>query len=181
MSSCMGRRSCAKAAKASIEKAKIRSMGNKTRRFARRLARCGNPLRLQWRFPMDNLTHTAIGLFLSRAGLNRLTPHATPILLLAANAPDADIVTATGGALHYLHYHRHMRHAVVAMPVMALLPVLLVRLFARQPLNWVGAFAASMIGLASHLLLDWTNVYGVRWLLPFSERWLHIDTTNVFD
>src|SRR5262252_6337057 len=38
---------------------------------------------------MDNLTHTAIGLFLSRAGLNRLTPRATAILLLASNAPDA--------------------------------------------------------------------------------------------
>src|ERR1043165_1620564 len=40
---------------------------------------------------MDPLTHTATGLFLSRAGLNRWTPLATPILLLAANAPDIDI------------------------------------------------------------------------------------------
>ncbi len=28
---------------------------------------------------MDNLTHTAVGFFLSRAGLNRWTPRATPI------------------------------------------------------------------------------------------------------
>jgi len=35
---------------------------------------------------MDPLTHTATGLFLSRIGLKRWTPLATPILLLAANA-----------------------------------------------------------------------------------------------
>ena len=54
---------------------------------------------------MDPLTHTATGLFLSRIGLNRWTPRATPILLLAANAPDLDILTASGGSLNYLHYH----------------------------------------------------------------------------
>src|SRR5271157_6305162 len=60
---------------------------------------------------MDPLTHTATGLFLSRIGLKRWTPLATPILLLAANAPDIDIVTASGGSLSYLHYHRHLTHS----------------------------------------------------------------------
>ena len=52
---------------------------------------------------MDQFTHTATGLFLSRAGLNRATPYAAPILMLAANAPDADIVSLAGGSLNYLH------------------------------------------------------------------------------
>ena len=51
---------------------------------------------------MDNLTHTAVGLFLNRAGLGRDVPHAGWILLLAANIPDIDIVSAAGGALSYL-------------------------------------------------------------------------------
>ena len=65
---------------------------------------------------MDQLTHTAVGLFLSRAGLKRWTPLATPILLLAANAPDIDIVTAAGGSLNYLHYHRHLTHSLLGCP-----------------------------------------------------------------
>jgi inner membrane protein len=130
---------------------------------------------------LDNLTHTAIGLFLSRAGLNRLTPYATPILLLAANAPDIDIVTLAGGSLSYLHYHRHLTHSLIAMPAMALLCVAVVRLVARKPIRWVGAFLAALLGVASHLLLDWTNTYGVRLLLPFSARWLRLDLVNVFD
>jgi len=119
---------------------------------------------------MDPLTHTATGLFLSRAGLKRWTPLATPILLLAANAPDIDIVSGLGGSLNYLHYHRHLTHALAAMPVMAILPVLLVRAVARKPVRWWGAFAAAMVAVAVHLLLDLTNVYGIRLLLPFSAN-----------
>jgi inner membrane protein len=130
---------------------------------------------------MDNLTHTAIGLFLSRAGLNRWTPAATPILLLAANAPDIDIVTLAGGSLNYLHYHRHLTHSLIAMPVLAAAAVLLVRVAGRKPVHWMGAFAAALIGVASHLLLDWTNMYGVRLLLPFSQQWQRLDLNNVID
>lgn len=130
---------------------------------------------------MDNLTHTAIGLFLSRAGLNRWTPLATPILLLAANAPDVDIVTLAGGSLNYLHFHRHLTHSLIAMPVMAAAAVLLVRLLWRKPVHWLGAFAAALIGVASHLLLDWTNMYGIRLLLPFSEAWQSLDLNSVID
>src|ERR1035441_9217284 len=120
---------------------------------------------------MDPLTHTAVGLFLSRAGLNRWTPRATAILILAANAPDIDIVTAAGGAVNYLHYHRHLTHSLAAMPVMALLPVVLVRVAGRKPIRWMGAFCAAMLAIASHLLLDLTNRYGIRLFLPFSADW----------
>ena len=71
---------------------------------------------------MDNLTHSLVGLAFSRVGLNRLTPQATAVLLLAANAPDIDVVSAAGGSLNYLHYHRHLTHSLLMAPVMALLP-----------------------------------------------------------
>ena len=130
---------------------------------------------------MDPLTHTATGLFLSRAGLNRWSPRATAVLLLAANAPDIDIAALAGGPLNYLHWHRHITHSLVAMPVMALLAVAVVRVAGRKTLYWPGAFAAALVGVASHLLLDWTNGYGIRLLLPFSSRWLQLDLTPLFD
>jgi len=130
---------------------------------------------------MDNLTHTAIGLFLSRAGLGRWSPRATPIVILAANSPDIDVLSAAGGSLNYLHYHRHITHSLVGMPVLALAAVLLVRLTSRKPIHWLGAFCAALIAVASHLALDWTNVYGVRLLLPFSSEWYRFDVTGVID
>ena len=130
---------------------------------------------------MDPLTHTATGLFLSRAGLNRWTPRATPILMLAANAPDIDLLTAAGGPLNYLHYHRHLTHSIVAVPLLAILPVVLVRLAGRKPVQWMGAYCAALFAVASHLLLDWTNAYGIRLLLPFSAEWFRLDLTSVID
>ena len=130
---------------------------------------------------MDPLTHSATGLFLGRAGLNRFSRQAPWILVLAANAPDIDIVTLAGGQLAYLNYHRHLTHSLAAWPVMALLPVLAVRLFTREPFRWLGAYAISLVAVASHLLLDYTNVYGIRFLLPFSGRWFRLDVTPVVD
>jgi inner membrane protein len=124
---------------------------------------------------MDNLTHTAVGLFLSRAGLNRWTPHATAILVVSANIPDLDILAALRGSLNYLHYHRHWTHSLLAMPLMALLAVALIRVVFRGPIRWLGAWAAALAGVASHLLLDLTNTYGVRILLPFSGEWFRLD------
>ena len=130
---------------------------------------------------MDNLTHTAIGLFLSRIGLGRWSARGTPIVLIAANIPDIDVVSWAGGPLNYLAYHRHLTHSLLLMPVLALAAVVVVRLAGRQPVRWTGAFFAALIGVASHLALDWTNVYGIRLLLPFSSQWLRADITGVVD
>src|SRR5579885_1374340 len=109
---------------------------------------------------MDPLTHTATGIFLSRAGLSRWTPAATPILILAANAPDVDILAAAGGSLNYLHYHRHITHSLAALPVLALASAgLTAALWPGKKIRWPGAFWAALIAAASHLLLDLTNSY----------------------
>jgi inner membrane protein len=120
-------------------------------------------------------------LALSRAGLNRLTTQATAILLLAANAPDIDVCSAAGGSLAYLHYHRHLTHSLLMAPVMALLPLLIVRLATRKPIAWTSGYLVSLLGVASHLALDLTNMYGIRLLLPFSARWLRLDLNSIVD
>ena len=130
---------------------------------------------------MDNPTHLLTGFFLSRAGLNRLTPRATPLLLLSTNIPDIDIVAITGGWINYLHWHRSWTHSFLLSPVLALASVAMVRLVARRPMPWVAATFVAWLGVISHLLLDWTNQYGIRFLLPFSPRWYEIDNTTLFD
>ena len=130
---------------------------------------------------MDPLTHTLTGLALSRAGLNRLSVHATPVLMLAANAPDCDIVTAPWGAVSYLHYHRHITHGLVMIPLMALRAVLVVRPFARKQFDWKITYLVALVGAASHPLLDWMNAYGIRLLLPFSGKWYALSLFSLTD
>lgn len=130
---------------------------------------------------MDNLTHTLTGLALTRAGLNRWHPQAAILMMLSANAPDADIVTIARGPLAYFQAHRGITHSIVAVPVMALLCVLVVGAFTRSMRGWKAAWGMCIVGVASHLLLDWTNTYGVRFLLPFSSGWFHLDLNGLGD
>lgn len=134
---------------------------------------------------MDNLTHCLTGLALSRAGFNRITPHATVLLVLAANAPDVDVISSLGGPVNYLHYHRHLTHSLLLVPLLPVVCVLVVsgclRMRTRATLPWRAAYLAALTGVLSHLALDMTNIYGVRLLLPFSGAWFSWDLTSVID
>ncbi len=130
---------------------------------------------------MDNITHSLTGLALARAGLNRVCPRATLLLILSANAPDADICAALRGQFAYLEVHRGYTHSLICLPVMALLPVLVVAAIYRRALPWTRAWLLCCLGVASHLLMDWTNSYGIRLFLPFSSRWLHLDWNSLYD
>ena len=130
---------------------------------------------------MDNITHSLTGLAMARAGLNRFSPRATLLLLVSANAPDSDIAAALHGAFSYLQAHRGYTHSLLGLPVMAALSVLVVAAICREKLPWWRAWALCCIGVGSHLLLDLTNSYGVRLLLPFSARWFHLDINNLYD
>jgi inner membrane protein len=125
---------------------------------------------------MDNITHSLVGLLLARAGLEKTTPHGTAMMVLAANAPDIDAIFWFSGTQTYLQWHRSYPHAIAFGPLVALLPMLL----ARVRFSWP-AFLASLIGVFSHLLLDWTNSYGIPLALPFSWHRFRLDIANVFD
>ncbi|HYL78885.1 MAG TPA: metal-dependent hydrolase [Bryobacteraceae bacterium] len=130
---------------------------------------------------MDNLTHTLTGLALSRAGLNRWYARPALVLITAANIPDIDFVTVVRGQLTYFAWHRGLTHSFLLMPLMAMLPVLLACAIGRSMRGWKAAYVLSLIGVASHLLLDWTNTYGVRFLLPFSRHWFRLDLNGLSD
>jgi len=97
------------------------------------------------------------------------------MLMLAANAPDIDAVFWFD-RLHYLDYHRSYTHSFACAPLVALLPMALV----RAKFSW-RSYGAAVAGVLSHVLLDWTNPYGIQLLLPFSHRRLMLDVTNIAD
>src|SRR5215510_3893584 len=71
---------------------------------------------------MDNLTHSLVGLTAAKAGLEKLSPGATTLCVLAANAPDCDIVVfAFGDRWDVLQHHRGITHAIVGVIALAIL------------------------------------------------------------
>ena len=134
---------------------------------------------------MDNLTHTLVGLMIARAGLNRLGPRSTALLIVGANLPDGDLVTAVSGSLFYLQCHRGWTHALAISPLLALLPLPIWWLFARKERPGAKALAfaylAVFAGVLSHILLDCWNTYGIRLLLPFDSDWYRLDWVYIVD
>jgi inner membrane protein len=140
---------------------------------------------------MDNLTHSLVGLTAARAGLERLSPGATILCVLAANAPDSDIVVlAFGDRWTLLQHHRAITHSIVGVIGLAVvLPLIFYgfdRLWSRykdQPpqTKLKGLMLASFIASATHPLLDWTNNYGIRFFLPWSQKWSYGDLVFIVD
>jgi inner membrane protein len=140
---------------------------------------------------VDPIAHTLAGATLAQTGLRKLTPLATPTLVIAANLPDVDGVMSFFGSDASLYYRRGITHGIAAQ---MLLPFLLtagvmaydrlVRLRChpeRRPIQPMQVLLLSFIGVVSHPFLDWLNTYGVRLLMPFSGRWFYGDTLFIVD
>jgi inner membrane protein len=137
---------------------------------------------------VDNLTHTLVAIAISHTGLNRKTRFATLTVILGANAPDIDLVARLKDSATYLHYHRGITHSFLGITVLTIILSGLMywmgkRVRPRPDLSLNGRWLvlAAFLGTASHLLLDFTNSYGVRLFLPFSARWHAWDIMFIFD
>jgi inner membrane protein len=150
---------------------------------------------------MEPVTHFLTGACLGRAGFNRKTAYATLAAVLAAEAADLDIFWGFGGPVDELKHHRGITHTIWAVPVVAGVVVGAVALLhlwrqrrrrgdaasttgngedngnANAPpaplpqVHWGWLYFTACIAALSHLLLDWTNNYGVRPFFPLNPRW----------
>ncbi|MEK6335324.1 MAG: metal-dependent hydrolase [Acidobacteriota bacterium] len=140
---------------------------------------------------MDGLTHSLLGLTAAKAGLERLSPYTAAVCIISANAPDIDVVVGLfGDRWTALLHHRGLTHSIVGTLALGILiPSIfwaVERMVAkrrhRQPrIRYKGLLLASLLMAFSHPLMDWTNNYGVRPLLPWSGRWFYGDLVFIID
>jgi len=140
---------------------------------------------------LEPITHFLTGAVLGRAGFNRKTALATATMTLAAEAPDLDVLWGFKGPLYGFAHHRGFTHSFVGLILMSAIVVgfmyLVWRLRGRKtkipdlPPRWGLLFLFAYIAGLSHILLDYTNNYGVRPFWPFSERWYSWDIVFIFE
>ncbi len=154
---------------------------------------------------MEPITHLLTGASLSRAGFNRKTVYATLAMTLAAEAADLDMLWAAGGPVDVFQHHRGWTHAFIGAPVVATAVVGVVWLWHRWrqrkpqqpvvalpgheaapqrpalPLRWGLLWLFSLLAALSHILLDYTNNYGIRPFFPFNPRWYSADIVFIFE
>jgi inner membrane protein len=139
---------------------------------------------------MEPVTHFLTGACLGRSGFNRTTAYATLAMTLAAEAPDLDVLWGVRGPVAALQHHRGITHTFLGAPFMALLVTAAVWVWHRwrtrqgtepaqrntgkskvPPARWGAIWALALVADLSHILLDWTNNYGVRPFFPFNAHW----------
>jgi inner membrane protein len=152
---------------------------------------------------LEPITHFLTGAALSRAGFNRKTALATLTMTLAAEAPDIDILTYSRSSLFELAHHRGITHSFVGVPFVTAAVLLLVwiihRVCMRSPQQvserverlrkhgyptqprWGLLYLFGLIAGFSHILLDYTNSYGIRMFEPFSYRWYAWDIVFIYE
>ena len=128
---------------------------------------------------MDNLTHTLTGLAISQAGFNHKTRLATLAIVVGSNLPDVDSVSGFWGSVTYLQHHRGITHSIVGVIALGIALAGTVYFVGRRlrtktsgpPLDGRWLLLACCVATGVHLLLDFTNSYGIRPFLPFSAHW----------
>ena len=134
---------------------------------------------------MEPITHALTSIALGRAGLNKVSRAATPMLIVSGLIADVDWVTRLGGADTFLRGHRTVTHSLVGtaaiITAVAAASWLIGRKYPKFAVGFFFSFAICAIGAGTHLLLDLLNGYGVKLLWPFSAKWYAWDLADAVD
>lgn len=146
---------------------------------------------------MDNVTHSIAGLLVAEAAV-RLRAHVTNAepsprfrtvaatsSVIAANLPDADLLYSGFGGSHlsYMLRHRGYTHTVLMAIVLAVVIYGVCRIAwqsgSREDARWL--LGLLLVSTLSHLVLDWTNSYGVHPFWPVDNRWYYGDAVFIIE
>jgi inner membrane protein len=149
---------------------------------------------------LDNVTHTVFGLLVAEAALSlrgrggeRPPPGLRGLSLFvsaaANNFPDLDFAYAgiTGGKLGYLLHHRGHTHTLIAALPSAAFVYALAWIWSRTRKLVLAKrdhgflLGLALFGVAAHIGLDATNVYGVHPFWPFDSRWYFGDAVFIVE
>src|SRR5271156_2803149 len=112
-------------------------------------------------------------------------------MTLAAEAPDLDVFGDFKGGVFGFAHHRGFTHSFLGLVLVEAVVVgfiyLIWRLRGRKvknpnlPPRWGLLFGFAYLAGLTHILLDFTNNYGVRPFWPFSEKWYSWDIVFIAD
>jgi inner membrane protein len=140
---------------------------------------------------LEPVTHFLTGACMGRAGFNRKTALATATMTLAAEAPDIDVIGRFHGSVFGFAHHRGFTHSFLGLFLTSAATVGVIYLVwllrgrkvknPKLPPRWGMLFVFAYIAGLSHILLDFTNNYGLRPFWPFCERWYSWDIVFIVE
>ena len=138
---------------------------------------------------MDNITHTFVGAALAESGLKRRTALGAATLMIGANFPDIDVL---GLALpDSIDIRRGTTHGFLALAILPFVLAWLMKQYDKRvrlrrdptlpPADFKQLTILAALSIATHPTLDYMNIYGMRWLMPFVNKWFYADGLYIVD
>jgi len=130
-----------------------------------------DPSTTEYGATVDTITHGLTGAVIGYCGFRQRPEGGRTALwasIAAAEFPDVDIVLGFFGNETLLRWHRSFTHSAVLLPIWA--AVVAAGFWAiSEKRSFRLLYAASAVGIASHLVLDWLTNYGTELLWPLTD------------
>jgi membrane-bound metal-dependent hydrolase YbcI (DUF457 family) len=134
---------------------------------------------------MDPLSQLLLSITASRAGFDRLTRLAMPMMIVSGLAADLDLLSAIGGPRAYLEGRCTATHSIVGALFIAAAIACVFTIAGRKdttkPIRFSNAFAVCLAGTLIHIAFDFAGSYGVKVFWPFSGSWFALDLLAPLD
>jgi inner membrane protein len=132
---------------------------------------------------MDTITQGILGAAASQSLLSRRLPRGAGFIgAVGGMAPDLDIfIRSTNDPTVSWLFHRHFTHSLIFIPIGGLIAALPFLFLSRYKDHRKEVILASIIGYATHGLLDAFTSYGTQLLWPFSDYRVAWDWIGIVD
>ena len=132
---------------------------------------------------MDPLSQGAVGTAFAQSTANKNNIFKIGVIgFLAGLAPDLDIlIKSSTDPILFLEYHRQFTHSLFFIPFGSLIVALMLFPFVKSSMSIKTVYYASLLGYATHGLLDACTSYGTQLFWPFSNERVTWNNISIVD
>lgn len=132
---------------------------------------------------MDPITQGALGAFAAKTLKKEIKYRKEKFLIsaLSAMAPDLDIFFTFDEPFSLWKWHRGFTHSLLFIPIGSLICAIVLSTFFKKKLQFKEVLLFSLIGYATHGLLDLFTTYGTEIFWPFTNSRIGLDLFPIID
>ena len=132
---------------------------------------------------MDPLSQGTVGAALAQSSASKKNIFRISVIgFLAGLAPDLDVlIQSSTDPILFLEYHRQFTHSLFFIPFGSLIVALILFPFVKSSMRMKTVYYASLLGYATHGLLDACTSYGTQLFWPFSNERVTWNNISIVD
>ena len=132
---------------------------------------------------MDPLSQGTVGAVFAQSTSNKSNIFKVGLIgFLAGLAPDLDVlIQSSTDPILFLEFHRQFTHSLIFIPFGSLIVSLLVFPLVKSSMSFKNVYIASLLGYATHGLLDACTSYGTLLFWPFSNERITWNNISIID